>query len=94
MCLFYPHPRVTDSDFCAAALALVRKRSGRHNPSKTKEVACLSAMEGIAAFAKRLIGSLETVGPRKERIAPGRCWADDTRAHRNPRGRTRWERRA
>jgi hypothetical protein len=65
--LFNFDPPVTDQEVRAASLQFVRKISGFNSPSKANEAAFQAAIEGIAAVATRLLGSLETHVPPKYR---------------------------
>jgi hypothetical protein len=65
--LFNFDPPVTPEEIKNASLQFVRKISGFHKPSKANEAAFLAAVEGIAAVSSRLIHSLETNTPPKNR---------------------------
>lgn len=65
--LFNFEPPVTDDEIHAASLQFVRKLSGFNKPSKTNEAAFLAAVEEVAAVSKRLLASLETNAPPKNR---------------------------
>jgi hypothetical protein len=58
--LFNFAPPVTEEEIRAASLQFVRKISGFNKPSKANEDAFLAAVDGIAAIAGTLLGSLET----------------------------------
>src|ERR1700761_8485757 len=60
-------PPVTEEEIRAAALQFVRKISGFNKPSKVNEGAFLAAIDEIAGVSARLLGSLETHGPKKNR---------------------------
>jgi hypothetical protein len=60
-------PPSTDEEIHAAALQFVRKISGFNRPSKVNEDAFLTAVDEIADAAIRLLGSLETNAPAKNR---------------------------
>ena len=60
-------PPVTSDEVRAASLQFVRKISGFTKPSKTNEGAFLSAVDEIASVAARLLQSLETIAPPKNR---------------------------
>jgi hypothetical protein len=60
-------PPVTDDEIRAAALQFVRKISGFNKPSKANEAAFLVAVEEITAISKKLLDSLETNAPAKNR---------------------------
>ena len=65
--LFNFDPPVTQDEIRAASLQFVRKISGFHKPSKANEGSFLSAVDEIAAASARLLRSLETVAPPKNR---------------------------
>jgi hypothetical protein len=65
--LFNFDPPVTDEEIRAASLQFVRKISGFNKPSKANEAAFLAAIEEIAGASSRLIRSLETSAPPKNR---------------------------
>jgi hypothetical protein len=65
--LFNFDPPVNAEEVRAASLQFVRKITGFNKPSKTNEGAFLSAVDEIAAVASRLLHSLETTAPPKNR---------------------------
>jgi hypothetical protein len=65
--LFNFYPPVTDEEVRAASLQFVRKISGFNKPSKANEESFLNAIEEIAGISKRLLRSLETNAPPKNR---------------------------
>jgi hypothetical protein len=65
--LFNFDPPVTDAEIRAASLQFVRKISGFTKPSKGNEAAFLSAIDEVAAISARLLHSLETNAPPKNR---------------------------
>ena len=65
--LFNFDPPVTDEEVRAASLQFVRKISGFNKPSKANEDAFLTAIEDVAAISMRLLRSLETTAPPKNR---------------------------
>jgi hypothetical protein len=65
--LFNFDPPVTDEEVRAASMQFVRKISGFHKPSKANEASFAAAVDEIAACAARLLRSLETNAPRKNR---------------------------
>ena len=76
--LFNFEPPVTEEEIHAAALQFVRKVSGFAKPSKANEGVFLAAVDDIAAVSKRLLNSLETSAPprnREEEIAKARARA-------------------
>ncbi|HWH48285.1 MAG TPA: DUF2277 domain-containing protein [Burkholderiales bacterium] len=65
--LFNFEPLVTDEEIRAAALQFVRKVSGFNKPSKTNEAAFFAAVDDVAAVSKKLLSSLETNAPPRNR---------------------------
>ena len=65
--LFNFDPPVNGDEIHAASLQFVRKISGFHKPSKANEESCDAAVQGIAEVASRLLASLETTAPAKNR---------------------------
>jgi hypothetical protein len=66
--LFNFEPPVTADEVHAASLQFVRKISGFDKPSKTNEAAFKAAVEAIAEVSSRLLSSLETNAPPKNRL--------------------------
>ena len=60
-------PPATDDEIRASALQFVRKLSGTNRPSKTNEEAFERAVEEVADAARRLIESLRTSAPPRDR---------------------------
>lgn len=65
--LFNFDPPVTDTEIRAASLQFVRKISGFHKPSKVNEAMFLSAVNEVAGVSTRLLRTLETTAPPKNR---------------------------
>jgi hypothetical protein len=65
--LFNFDPPVTDDEIRAASLQFVRKITGFNKPSKANEDAFLAAIDEVAGVSSRLLRSLETVAPPKNR---------------------------
>lgn len=65
--LFNFDPPVTEEEVRAASLQFVRKISGFNKPSKANEGAFYAALDDIAAVSMRLLNSLETTAPPKNR---------------------------
>lgn len=65
--LFNFDPPVNEEEIHAASLQFVRKISGFNKPSKTNEAAFMAAIEEVSAAAARLLHSLETSAPRRNR---------------------------
>lgn len=60
-------PPATDAEVRASALQFVRKLSGTQRPSRANEAAFNRAVDEVAAAARRLIESLETNAPPRNR---------------------------
>jgi hypothetical protein len=60
-------PPATETEIRASALQFVRKLSGTARPSHANEAAFERAVDEVAAAADRLIRSLETSAPPKDR---------------------------
>jgi len=65
--LFNFDPPVTEAEVRAASLQFVRKISGFTKPSKANEEAFSAAVEEIAEISSRLLHSMETAAPPKNR---------------------------
>jgi hypothetical protein len=65
--LFNFEPPATDEEIRASATQFVRKLSGFTRPSKANEAAFERAIEEVTAAAHRLLDSLETTSPAKNR---------------------------
>jgi hypothetical protein len=65
--LFNFDPPVTEEEIRAASLQFVRKITGFTRPSKTNEDLFLTAVDEIAGISSRLLLSLETNAPPKNR---------------------------
>ena len=74
--LFNFEPPATDEEIRAASLQFVRKLSGFTRPSRPNEAAFARAIDEVAAAARRLVDSLTTVAPARDRAA----WAARARA--------------
>lgn len=66
--LFNFDPPVTYEEIRAASLQYVRKISGFNKPSKANEALFLAAVEDIAGISSRLLASLATNAPPKNRL--------------------------
>jgi hypothetical protein len=76
--LFNFHPPVTHEEIRAASLQFVRKLSGFSKPSKANEAAFQAAVDEVAEVAHKLLHSLETQAPprnREEEAAKARARA-------------------
>jgi hypothetical protein len=65
--LYNFNPPSTEEEIRAAALQYVRKVSGFNKPSKANEAAFNAAVEAVAVATARLMESLETNAPAKDR---------------------------
>ena len=65
--LFNFDPPVTDDEVRAASLQFVRKITGFNKPSKANEAIFLAAIDEVAGISIRLLRSLETTAPPKNR---------------------------
>jgi hypothetical protein len=65
--LFNFDPPVTDDEVRAASLQFVRKITGFSKPSKANEDSFMAAVDEIAGVSNRLLRSLETNAPPKNR---------------------------
>jgi hypothetical protein len=65
--LFNFEPPATEDEIRASAIQFVRKLSGFTHPSKANEAAFDSAVEEVTASARRLIASLKTTSPPRNR---------------------------
>ena len=60
-------PPASDEEIHAAALQFVRKLSGATRPSRANEAAFNRAVDEVTAAAQRLIDSLQTTAPPRNR---------------------------
>jgi hypothetical protein len=60
-------PPATEEEIRASALQFVRKLSGSNRPSRVNEEAFNTAVDDVAAAAARLIQSLQTQAPPRDR---------------------------
>jgi hypothetical protein len=65
--LFNFEPPVSDEEIRASSLQFVRKISGFNKPSKANEAAFLAAVDEVSDVARRLLHSLETNAPPRNR---------------------------
>jgi hypothetical protein len=65
--LFNFQPPVTEEEIRAASLQFVRKLSGFAKPSKANEAAFLAAVDEVAAVSGKLLSSLATNAPPRDR---------------------------
>jgi hypothetical protein len=60
-------PPATDDEIRASALQFVRKLSGSNRPSRVNEIVFNQAVEEVTAAAERLVHSLQTSAPPRNR---------------------------
>lgn len=65
--LFNFDPPVTADEIRAASLQFVRKISGFNKPSKANEASFMAAVDDMAGISARLLDSLETNAPSRNR---------------------------
>jgi hypothetical protein len=83
--LFNFQPPATEDEIRAAALQFVRKISGYVKPAGANQAAFDAAVDEIAACAHRLLDSLETKAPPRDRETEA-AKAKLRFAHRQARG--------
>ena len=65
--LFHFEPPATDDEIRAASLQFVRKLSGMNAPSSINEWAFNNSVDEVAAVARRLVDTLVTTAPFRDR---------------------------
>jgi hypothetical protein len=65
--LFNFEPPATEEEIHASAVQFVRKLSGFTHPSKANEAAFVRAVDEVSDAARRLLASLETKRPARDR---------------------------
>lgn len=60
-------PPATDDEIRASALQFVRKLSGTNKPSKANQAACDLAVDEVTDAARRLVRSITTSAPPRNR---------------------------
>jgi hypothetical protein len=65
--LFNFEPPATQDEIRASALQFVRKLSGFTHPSKANEIAFYRAVDEVTESARKLLNSLETNAPHRDR---------------------------
>jgi hypothetical protein len=65
--LFNFDPPVTEDEVRAASLQFIRKISGFSKPSHANEEAFLAAVDEVATASRKLLDSLQTSAPPKNR---------------------------
>ena len=67
--LFNFDPPATDEEIRASSLQFVRKLSGFNKPSQANQAAFERAIDDVTAVARRLVDSLTTTAPPRDREA-------------------------
>lgn len=67
--LFNFQPPASEEEIRASALQFVRKLSGFSHPSKANEAAFRRAVDDVSDAARRLLQSLQTSSPARDREA-------------------------
>ena len=67
--LFNFEPPVSEAEIHAAALQFVRKISGFSKPSKANEISFTATVDEITVICQRLLGSIATNAPPRNREA-------------------------
>ena len=78
--LFNFEPPASDEEIRASALQFVRKLSGFTEPSRANEAAFHRAVEEVSDAARRLVDSLKTASPARNRAAEAIKARERTRA--------------
>jgi hypothetical protein len=73
-------PPATDDEIRASALQFVRKLSGMNSPSRANEAAFQRAVEEVTAAAERLVRSITTSAPPRNREEEARKARERARA--------------
>ena len=79
-------PPATDDEIRASALQFVRKLSGTNRPSRANEAAFNLAVDEVFASAHRLIHSLSTSAPPRDREDEARKARERSRERFGARG--------
>jgi hypothetical protein len=67
--LFNFEPPATEEEIRASAVQFVRKLSGFNRPSQANQAAFDTAVDGVSDVARRLLSSLHTHAPARDRAA-------------------------
>jgi hypothetical protein len=73
-------PPATEDELRASALQFVRKLSGTTRPSRANEAAFARAVDEVTAAARRLVESLATTAPPRDRETEARKARERSRA--------------
>ena len=79
-------PPATDDEVRASALQFVRKLSGSTRPSRANEAAFNRAVDEVHAAARRLLDSLTTTAPPRDRDEEARKARERSRERFGPAG--------
>jgi hypothetical protein len=85
--LFNFDPPATEDEVRAASLQFVRKITGYHRPTRANEAAFERAVADVAAVAGRLIDSLVTTAPPRDREIEAAKARERAAARFGPRSR-------
>ena len=77
-------PPATDNEIRASALQFVRKLSGCNRPSRANAAALNRAVDDVTAVAQRLLASLTTSAPPRDREEEGRKARERSRRRFGP----------
>ena len=77
-------PPATDEEIRASALQFVRKLSGSTHPSRANQAAFDQAVAEVTAAAERLIRSLRTTAPPRDRAEEARKARERSRERFGP----------
>jgi hypothetical protein len=83
-CLAHFQPPATDDEIRASALQFVRKLSGAARPSRANEAVFASAVDDVTAAATRLLESLTTTAPPRNRDEEARKARERSRKRFGP----------
>lgn len=83
--LFNFDPVATDEELRAASLQFVRKLSGFNKPSRANQAAFDRAIEDVALIARRLLDSLVTTAPARDRETEAQAARERTARRFGPR---------
>lgn len=78
-------PPATEEEIQASALQFVRKLSGVNRPSRANEAVFNQAVEEVASAARRLVHSLDTTAPPRNREAEAEKARERSRKRFAPR---------
>ncbi len=87
-------PPATDDEVRAAALQFVRKISGTTRPSRVNETAFTHAVDEVTMVARRLLQTLQTTAPPRDRGEEQRKARERSRRRFGEPGATRAQRGA